>query len=812
MKPLSILSVSFTGCFLWQVGLVKATLNRPADDVLAAESITRPPEDLKAKVGCYYYPWHADDFHRGEKYLRDYLVPRQEPTMGEYDDTKPEVIQEHLRMSRQANCRVWISSWFGPGRREDTTMINTVLPTIAMNDPDHRLAIHYETYSRIRRRDTTNAFKLDDVGGVTDIVTHYFTVDGLPAVEGRPETFNDGVKDDFEHFCTNYFNHPNYYHIGGRPVVFLYLSRVLSQNNNPKPGVNDQGENFYWGQFDLLERVILEMKAGAALCGKVPYIVGDHVFGVFRAATHGPAMEMLDAITSYDTYGQMDQDKRELANGYAAEEIDGFMQAQNVWKTEANNRNCGYIPGLTPGFNDRAVRLRKDQTGSEAKSLSRSIRPGAMEGSLLAHLVARSRSLLDVKADFLMAVTSFNEIHEDTQIEPMVVDQMSRALVIAADGTIDDLEAQKVTNVAYHIWNPARTGYLDPAVYTIAEPDTDLTQGLSYEAYYDLYLNILRATTIAPFFATDFQTTPTEVLLAHGAAYTTAPTIEGTRSVVLVRNNDSSPPVLRLNLGAAASLYKFLVVEFTFYSQRSEASELLWVRCIDQQSGTIVSSEKWEFGREYKEHRKAFHAVTECPISTVSGSHNILIDFVYDSIDEKTSMLIDLVRVTGLKEAIDFSITPNPTRAPTKAPTRPPTRAPTKAPTKAPTMAPTRAPTRAPTNAPTPAVTCRDFVVTIKTDSYPGDTAWQLLAANGSVIDSMPANTYTVAGQEYVHSWCLNAGSYTFVLKDDPYWKDGLCCSYAIRGFYRGTLNGVEIFGNAGAQAFDVLNFPFNVV
>ncbi|KAG7344583.1 allergen V5/Tpx-1-like protein [Nitzschia inconspicua] len=712
MKELLNLLVSIAVCCLWHVGVVEATLNRRADDVLAEEKIAPPPANLKAKVGCYYYPWHGNDFHRAEKYLRDYLVPRQEPSMGEYDDTKPEVIREHLRMSRQANCRVWISSWFGPGRREDTTMINTVLPTIAANDPDHRLAIHYETYSRVRKRDTTNAFKLDDAGGVTDIVTHYFSVDGVPAVEGKQDTFNDGVQDDFKHFCANYFNHPNYYHIGGRPVVFVYLSRVLSQNSAPKPGVNDNGDNFYWGQFELLEQVIVKMKAGAAVCGKVPYIVGDHIFGAFNEATHGPALAMLDAITGYDIYGQIDQDKREKADGYAAQEIDGFMLAQNVWKAEANKRNCGYIPGVTPGFNDRAVRLRKDRDGMEAKSLSRSIRPGAKEGSLLAHMVARSRALVDVTADCLMGLTSFNEIHEDTQIEPMVVDPVARALVIDSGGTIEELESQKVTNKAYHIWNEARTGYLDPAIYTATDPDTDLTQELFYAAYYDLYLNILRATTIAPFFTTGFDTTPTgaTVTLAYGAAYTNVQPIEGTRSVVLLRNNNSFSPVMRLNLGTAASLYNFLVVEFMFDAQGSTPGEPLWVRCIDMQGDSIMSSEKWESGEEYLEQPKAFYAVTECPISSVSGSHNILIDFVYDSKDGQYSMLIDLVKVTGLKEAIDYSPTPNPTRAPTKAPTPVPTRVPTPAPTRIPTRVPTRAPTprptrrptRAPTRAPTP--------------------------------------------------------------------------------------------------------------
>jgi len=218
--------------------------------------------------------------------------------MGEYDDRDPEVIKMHLRMSRQANCRVWIASWFGMGSREDTTLINNILPVIKTNDPDHRVAIHYETFSRIRRRDSGNLFRLDDESGGGNTVTHYFTVDGEPANPAKPGTLNDGVVDEMAHFCNNYFNHPNYYHIGGRPVLFLYLSRVLSQPGSPKPGLNEAGEDFYWGQFELLQAVVSEMRTGAKnACGKDPYIVGDHIFDVFNAAVHGPAMDMLDAIT-----------------------------------------------------------------------------------------------------------------------------------------------------------------------------------------------------------------------------------------------------------------------------------------------------------------------------------------------------------------------------------------------------------------------------------------------------------------------------------------------------------------------------------
>jgi hypothetical protein len=47
-------------------------------------------------VGVYYYPWHGKDFHNGQGYLRKDLIPPQLPMLGEYDDSDPDVIAQHM--------------------------------------------------------------------------------------------------------------------------------------------------------------------------------------------------------------------------------------------------------------------------------------------------------------------------------------------------------------------------------------------------------------------------------------------------------------------------------------------------------------------------------------------------------------------------------------------------------------------------------------------------------------------------------------------------------------------------------------------
>jgi hypothetical protein len=198
--------------------------------------------------------------------------------MGEYDDRLSATIAEHLRMSRQSNCRVWFTSWFGIG---DSTDLTTIRILRHEDLHDQKIAVHYETYNRVRKRDSDNIFADE---------THYFTLDGDADVNG------DGVANDMRHLCANYFTRPNYYRIDGRPVIVVYLSRVL---NDIVPGLQEEaGGDLVWGRSELLAAVVNEMRGSTMhYCGLDPYIIGDHAFGSYRSTRDPAALELLDAIT-----------------------------------------------------------------------------------------------------------------------------------------------------------------------------------------------------------------------------------------------------------------------------------------------------------------------------------------------------------------------------------------------------------------------------------------------------------------------------------------------------------------------------------
>lgn len=308
------------------------------------------------------------------------------PTLGEYDDSRPETISQHLQWSGQANIGLWITSWWGPNRLEDSNTKDVIMRH--ENLGDLKIALHYETSNRVR-------------GGLT------------------------GISNDMEYLCQNYFDHPNYYKIDGRPVIFVYVTRKLESEGN-------------------LEPTILTMRTSASKCGHDVYLVGDHVFesAPDEAEVFVPFW-YFDAVTNYDVYGSMGRPSPHA--GRTA--VDNYYLQQSQWRSSAHASGCRYIPAVSPGYNDRSVRYHRDHP-----PMSRKLTANSAEGSLFSYQLSRAKPLVDPEVDNLLVVNSFNEWHEDTQIEPTMGER---------------------TNIPFN-----------------------LTRGVYYEGYGELYLNLLRESTI----------------------------------------------------------------------------------------------------------------------------------------------------------------------------------------------------------------------------------------------------------------------------------------------------------------------------
>jgi hypothetical protein len=252
---------------------------------------------------------------------------------------------------------------------------------------------------------------------------HYESTGRLGTFENP--NFNNLIP-DFRYLANNYFQNPSYLKIDGRPVVFMYVTRAYFNSQTARDAVAS-----------LRSTMVAEF-------GVDPYIVGDDLFS---GGVDLQRAQLWDAITDFDVYGTVLQSGGSTSTALA--------QLANVYdnaRTAIANTDVAFIPTASPGFNDSGVR-----SGHPAVPRYLEDVPNSDEGDLFSRMlndVVISRT--DPNADHILMINSFNEWHEDTQIEPTIV---------AEPTNVDDSGTQQ------------------------------FTEGHFYEGYGDLYLNVLRKAT-----------------------------------------------------------------------------------------------------------------------------------------------------------------------------------------------------------------------------------------------------------------------------------------------------------------------------
>ncbi|MBN1421243.1 MAG: hypothetical protein JXP34_20890 [Planctomycetes bacterium] len=190
---------------------------------------------------------------------------------------------------------------------------------------------------------------------------------------------------DFDHLAREYFPHPTYLKAGGRPVALIYVTRAL------------QGD---------VDGLIGVLRDACGARGWDIYLAGDEFF--FTSSPKADKIARWDGIFGYDCYAGR--------GGYWGTNgtLDLFRRRTDDYLAAAEAAGVAFIPSILSGFNDRAIR----RTCADNPALPRALAAGRAHTSLFEELlvdVALPRLDPDLP---LLAVTSFNEWHEDTQIEP----------------------------------------------------------------------------------------------------------------------------------------------------------------------------------------------------------------------------------------------------------------------------------------------------------------------------------------------------------------------------------------------------------
>jgi glycoprotein endo-alpha-1,2-mannosidase len=338
-------------------------------------------------VGAYYYSWNPENLSEGT--LRAHLVPSQQPPDALVNNANPAVAARAITEAKQAGLSFFALDWWplGPSpvplsvRVKSDDNIGAFLK--ARNLASFKFCMFYETWN----------LNFDPVRETTAVT---------PAVEAHFDA-------DMLLFARKFFANRSYLRIDGRPVVVLYLTRTLTGDvagmiSGARAALERVGYDPFFIGDEMYWRVtqITPPPSGSALT-LTPQVARIEDFDAITAYTmyYGPPVPSLGLtqnLTGYPGRTPVVRDEKEL--------IDQYRQA--------TDGRVPVLPDVSPGFNDRGVRLPTNHPAQPRQWL-----PGEGPSSTLDHLL-RDVALPEVDPRLpIVFVTAWDEWNEDTGVAPV---------------------------------------------------------------------------------------------------------------------------------------------------------------------------------------------------------------------------------------------------------------------------------------------------------------------------------------------------------------------------------------------------------
>ncbi|NEU58612.1 glycoside hydrolase family 99-like domain-containing protein [Halorussus sp. MSC15.2] len=281
--------------------------------------------------------------------------------------------------------------WYGPGRHWDSHIETPALGEYSARNP--------EVISQHVEWATTHGIDFFSMswwgqGSWEDVTIKDYVLPTVPATEvdfhilyepfgtldGEPGSIDldnpsnrRQLVEDFAYLDRTYFGRENYLQIDDKPVVFMYTTG-----------------SFHGDIESALAAVRDTVSEGV-------YLIADFVdWRRPPLPRHRQLMRSFDAVSSYNMYKPYEDINRNFAQRMAR-----FYPS---WLLAAKESDVDFLPMVTPGFNNT------DVPDTDKPVLKRSF-------SQFETVCELTKQYLDPRLDAVY-VTSFNEWHENTQIEP----------------------------------------------------------------------------------------------------------------------------------------------------------------------------------------------------------------------------------------------------------------------------------------------------------------------------------------------------------------------------------------------------------
>jgi hypothetical protein len=292
---------------------------------------------------------------------------RHQPLLGEYVSNDPIVMSKHIDWATGHGIDGYFVSWSGY-EEGDLKYFDSNL-RLLLNNPlvsQVKIAILYESIGRLVN--SNPGWNLDDDRNI------------------------EILKRDFSYIARNYFIHPSYLRIGGKPVIYFY-----------------EGKGVFASNLESLSKKMNEIREYIKKNYNTDiYLISDHAHPLAHPSHNvfntnikwGEVARLFDCITSYGGYSKEYASPEEKYLSYLEQ---GFEK----WYAFARNNNLGFISFAVVGYDPRYV----SWGGKDVVSIDRD--PDKLKKRL--ELAFKYRNNPGI-----VWIHEFNNFFEDTQIEPTV--------------------------------------------------------------------------------------------------------------------------------------------------------------------------------------------------------------------------------------------------------------------------------------------------------------------------------------------------------------------------------------------------------
>jgi hypothetical protein len=308
------------------------------------------------------------------------------PLLGEYNSREKAVIKQHLSWAKEGGIDFFAVNWMDSQSFDDITLKDYFLPNL--DTSELKFCIHY-----------------DSSGALNLFNKPFFSYD-LNDKYSYNKTKGQKFLEDFEYLADNYFSHPRYLKIDGKPVVIIY---VVSAFRNISPYFEQLKVNMAKRNLTLFLIADVICWSGIKLSKENLSFFWEtppkETMKVFWRALRRLSLKNYEKDFSLNKYfvGLTDY------NMYATNRISYFLENvdkvyQKFWQYTKEQNLC-FIPNIMPGYDDR------NRRGLERPILERK------DGKFYKDFWQIAKKYLDPSCKIAL-ITSFNEWHEGTELEP----------------------------------------------------------------------------------------------------------------------------------------------------------------------------------------------------------------------------------------------------------------------------------------------------------------------------------------------------------------------------------------------------------